>query len=69
MFKDVQIEFHVQLVHNALTGIRTLKLRITSARHYPIECLLISTQHQEYSKHTFLKLIKGFLKSIYLKNL
>ena len=33
------------------------------------KCLLISTQHPENSKHTFLKWIKGFLQSIYLKNL
>jgi hypothetical protein len=61
--------------------IRTLNLRIPCARQYPIEPLLNLNcspihmvkmsidKHPENSKHTFLKWIKGFLKSKYLKNL
>ena len=33
-------ECHVQLVHNAIIRIRTLNLRITCTRHYPIEPLI-----------------------------
>ena len=45
LFKNVYFklvamtECHVQLVHNALIGIRTLNLRITSTRDYPDEPL------------------------------
>ena len=73
-------ECHVQLDYYALIGIQTLNLRITSTRHNPIEpltflnCikphsqgenLLIGT-HQENSKHTFHKRIKGFLERIHI---
>ena len=32
-------ECHVQLVHNALIGFRTLNLRFTSTLHHPVEQL------------------------------
>ena len=79
-------ESHVQHVHNCLIGIWTVKLRITSTRHCPIEplanikCSLIHMVKMSIDKHTksrklqpnefwFIKWIKGFLKSKFLKNL
>ena len=40
---------HVQLVHNALIGIQTLNLRITSTMHYAIEPLTLNTELLEAS--------------------
>jgi hypothetical protein len=42
-------ECHVQLVHNALIGVRTLNLRVISTWHYPIEPLTLQNCMKPHS--------------------
>jgi hypothetical protein len=63
-------ECHVQLVHNTLIGIRTLNLKITCTRHYPIEPLinlngsLIHMVKISIDKHTTPRKLKAHISQV-----